>query len=162
MALRGGSLVLRAPRRVVIAWLVLLALVGGGAALVMRPMDDSFRIPGASSQAAYDQLRMTFPEAADAGATMIVTLPAGRDVADADVRKVSRAASPSSSAALRGGSISPSEPPRPHLGRRPICPRRLRLSGSVSTITDGQRDPAARRLEAEGCPASGHDGAHGR
>jgi len=129
--------------RVVIAWLVLLALVGGGAALVMRPMDDSFRIPGASSQAAYDQLRMTFPEAADAGATMIVTLPAGRDVADADVRKaIEGGIAEFEREPFVVGSISPySEYLKGRIsadGRSALVG--LRLSGSVSTITDGQRE----------------------
>ncbi len=73
--------------RVLAAWLLVLAVAGGLAGLLARPMSDSFSIPGAPSQVAYDQLRMTFPEAADAGATAIITVPEGHSVRDPAVRQ---------------------------------------------------------------------------
>ncbi len=149
-----GRWCFRSRGRVVAAWLVLLVVVGGGAAVLARPMDDSFRIPGASSQAAYDQLKMTFPEAADAGATMIVTVPPGRTVHDADVRR----AIESGIAELERrpfvvGSISPYN--EMLKGRISTDTRSaligLRLNGTVSTITDAQRETLqedATRLKA--------------
>ncbi len=138
-----GRWCLRHRGRVVAAWLVLLLVVGAGAAVVMRPMDDSFNIPGASSQSAYDQLRMTFPEAADAGATMIITLPPGRTVREpavktaieAGIRELERER-------FVVGSISPyNEYLKGRIsddGRSALVG--LRLSGTVSTITDAQRE----------------------
>lgn len=58
----------------------LLALLVGGS------FDDEFSIPGASSQVALDQLRMTFPEAAEASATMVVLAPEDATVGDPAVR----------------------------------------------------------------------------
>ncbi len=138
-----GRWCLRHRGRVAAAWLVLLVLVGGGAALVMRPMNDSFTIPGASSQAAYDQLRMTFPEAADAGATMIITLPQGRKVHDPEVRRLIEAGiSELERENFVLGSVSPYN--EMLKGRISSDERSalvgLRLNGSVSTITDGQRE----------------------
>ena len=138
-----GRWCLRNRGRVVAAWLVLLVVVGGGAAAVMRPMNDSFNIPGASSQTAYDQLKMTFPEAADAGATMIVTVPPGRTVRDADVRKaIEVGITEFERRPFVVGSISPyNEYLQGRIsddGRSALVG--LRLTGTVSTVTDAQRD----------------------
>ncbi len=82
-----GRWCFRRRGRVVMAWAALLLVVGGLAALISRPMSDSFSIPGAQSQAALDQLKMTFPEAADAGATAIVMLPDGVRADDPSVKQ---------------------------------------------------------------------------
>ena len=77
----------RARWRVVAAWVVLLALCGVLTATLRAPFDDEFRIPGASSQVALDQLKMTFPEAADASATLLVLAPPGRPVDDPAIKR---------------------------------------------------------------------------
>lgn len=75
-----------ARRRVVAIWLVLLVALGGLAATVGGRFNDEFRIPGASSQRALDQLRMTFPQAAMASSTMIVIAPDGQHVTDPAIK----------------------------------------------------------------------------
>ncbi|NCD17214.1 MAG: MMPL family transporter [Actinobacteria bacterium] len=76
----------RARGRVLAAWAALLAVLGLLALLVGGSFDDEFSIPGASSQVALDQLRMTFPEAAEASATMVVLAPEDATVGDPAVR----------------------------------------------------------------------------
>lgn len=83
-----GRWCFRRRGRVLITWLFLLLAVGGGALAVVQPTNDSFTIPGAPSQVAYDQLRMTFPSAADSTATMVLTIPEGRSFKDSDVQKL--------------------------------------------------------------------------
>ncbi|WP_300083794.1 MMPL family transporter [Propioniciclava sp.] len=84
----------RAPKRVIAAWFAVLVLLGGLVGVLGAQFDNEFRIPGASSQAALDQLRMTFPEAAMSSATMVVIAPAGQTMTDPAVRaELERAAS---------------------------------------------------------------------
>lgn len=91
---RLASMSWRAPKRVIAAWLAVLALLGAVVALRGFQFDNEFRIPGASSQAALDQLRMTFPEAAMTSATLVVIAPQGRDMDDPVLRaELARAAS---------------------------------------------------------------------
>ncbi|HET7723823.1 MAG TPA: MMPL family transporter, partial [Propionibacteriaceae bacterium] len=82
-----GRWCFRRRGRVVIAWVVLLLVVGGGAMAFRQPTNDNFTIPGAPSQVAYDQLRMTFPSAADSTSTMVVTVPVGHSLNDADIQR---------------------------------------------------------------------------
>jgi RND superfamily putative drug exporter len=72
---------------VLIAWIALLLVVGGAAMAFKQPTNDTFTTPGAPSQIAYDQLRMTFPSAADSTSTMVVTIPDGHSFHDADIQK---------------------------------------------------------------------------
>ncbi|WP_235750620.1 YhgE/Pip family protein [Nigerium massiliense] len=76
----------RARGKVLVAWALIFVLLGVLTATARGTFDDEFRIPGASSQKALDQLRMTFPEAADASALMVVIAPPGRTIEDAGVR----------------------------------------------------------------------------
>jgi len=78
----------RARRTVLLVWLAILIAVGGGALALHGSFDDTFSIPGASSQKALDQLRMTFPEAAYGTATMIVVLPEDRTMDDPGIKRV--------------------------------------------------------------------------
>lgn len=77
----------RARVRVAAAWLLLLAVLAGLTLAIGGTFDDQFSIPGASSQVALDQLRMTFPEAADSSATILVLAPAGKTMDDPAVRR---------------------------------------------------------------------------
>ena len=76
----------RARTRVVAAWLIILAVLGGLAFTVGGSFDDEFDIPGASSQIALDELRMTFPEAAMSSASIVVLAPEGEKVSGDLVR----------------------------------------------------------------------------
>ncbi|MGM0386695.1 MAG: MMPL family transporter, partial [Actinomycetota bacterium] len=76
----------RARRRVVAAWVALVAVLGMLALAFGGTFNDEFSIPGASSQVALDQLRMTFPEAAESSATMVVLAPEGATVGDPAIR----------------------------------------------------------------------------
>lgn len=77
----------RARRRVVATWLAILALLGALAWGVGGSFDDEFDIPGAGSQIALDELKMTFPEAAMSSASIVVLAPDGQRVSDAGVRR---------------------------------------------------------------------------
>lgn len=72
--------------RVLVGWMLALALLGGIAGLVSGDFDDEFSIPGAQSQAALNQLEMNFPEAGGLGATMIVVAPTGESVSEQGLR----------------------------------------------------------------------------
>nr|WP_300147524.1 MMPL family transporter [Propionicimonas sp.] len=74
--------------RVLAGWLVVLAVLGGLTLTIGGAFDDAFTIPGAESTIALNQLKVTFPEAADATATVLITAPEGSRMEDKDVRKV--------------------------------------------------------------------------
>lgn len=67
-------------------WLVILAVLGGLAAGFGGKFNDEFTVPGASSTNAWNQLKVTFPEAADATATVLITAPPGEKMTDSSVR----------------------------------------------------------------------------
>ncbi len=72
--------------RVLIAWLVLLGIVGGGVALFAKSTDNSFTIPGTEAQQGLELLNRTFPQASGASAQLIVVAPAGDTVEDQPLR----------------------------------------------------------------------------
>ncbi len=59
-------------------WLAALILGGAAAGLVQKGTDDSFTIPGSSSQQALDALHRTFPAASGSSAQIVVVVPSGR------------------------------------------------------------------------------------
>lgn len=67
-------------------WLVLLALIGGGAATLSGHMSNSFSIPGTQSQQAIDQLAARFPQAHVGGATarVVFVAPSGATLTTPD------------------------------------------------------------------------------
>jgi RND superfamily putative drug exporter len=79
-----GRWAFRARGIVVGAWVLTLALVGGGALLFNQGMDDAISIPGTESQAALDSLSTTFPQVSGTTAQLIVVAPNGGRVTDAD------------------------------------------------------------------------------
>ncbi len=84
MLYRIGRACYRHGVRVLLIWLALLAALGGTVAVVGGPQfNDSFRIPGASSQVALDQLKMTFPSGAATTAQVVLLLPEGESLNDA-------------------------------------------------------------------------------
>ncbi|MGJ3508398.1 MMPL family transporter [Enemella sp. A6] len=74
--------------RVLVIWLVALVISGALAGLIGKKFEDSFTLPGTQSQAALDQLGLTFPEIAGASATMIIVAPDGSTVDDPAVKQV--------------------------------------------------------------------------
>lgn len=129
-------------RRVLALWMAALVLLGGLAVLVMKPYDDDFNIPGASSQDALVQLKATFPQAASLTATAIVVLPEGSSMNDPAVKtaveKVAKdyTADPSIESVTTpysefvSGMISEDE----HAGLL-----QLNLKGSLEDVTDEDR-----------------------
>ncbi len=73
----------RHPWRVLVSWLLLLALVGGGVALLAKGTDNSFAIPGTEAQEGIQLLDRTFPQASGTSAQLIVVTADG-DSIDAD------------------------------------------------------------------------------
>ncbi len=87
MLYRIGRACYRHGGRVLAVWLVLLATLGATVALVGGPtFNDSFKIPGATSQVALDQLKMTFPSGAATTAQVVLLLPAGESLTDKATR----------------------------------------------------------------------------
>jgi len=73
----------RHPWRVLVTWLLLLGIAGGGVALFAQGTDNSFTIPGTESQAGLEQLNRTFPAASGTSAQLIIVAPDG-DTVDAE------------------------------------------------------------------------------
>ncbi|KRA24367.1 transporter [Microbacterium sp. Root61] len=67
----------RHPWRVLVSWLLLLAMAGGGFALFGKATDNSFSIPGTEAQAGLEQLSRSFPQASGTSAQFIVVGPDG-------------------------------------------------------------------------------------
>ena len=80
-----GRWAFRARGIVVGAWILILALVGGGALLFNQGLDNAISIPGTESQEALDSLSTTFPQVSGATAQIVVVAPDGEAVTDADI-----------------------------------------------------------------------------
>lgn len=70
------------PWRVLISWLLLLVLAGGGAALFMKGTDNAFSIPGTEAQEGIQMLERTFPQASGTSAQMVVVAADGDVITD--------------------------------------------------------------------------------
>jgi len=144
----------RARRRVLAAWLVLTALLGLLIVVARGTFDDEFRIPGASSQVALDQLKMTFPEAADSSATMLVIAPPGVAADDPTLRAAIEAELVRIDAIewVRGSQSPYNEYVKGMISDdNRAAYARIRVEGSVSTFTEAQREELtehAQRLQA--------------
>lgn len=68
------------PWRVLVSWLLLLALAGGGAAVFMKGTDNSFSIPGTEAQEGIELLDRSFPQASGTSAQLVVVTADGDDV----------------------------------------------------------------------------------
>ncbi|GAA2075596.1 MMPL family transporter [Microbacterium hatanonis] len=69
--------------RVLLAWIIILAAAGGGAALFSQGTDNSFSIPGTESQEGLQQLSRTFPQVSGTSAQIIVVAAPGDRVDEA-------------------------------------------------------------------------------
>ncbi|WP_405666091.1 MMPL family transporter [Streptomyces sp. NBC_01166] len=90
---RLGRLSFRRRGRVLALWLLLLALLGGGAAAFSGPTTSKFSIPGTESQKALDSLAREFPQAGGATGTIVVAAPEGGKLTPAAVAPVTEEAS---------------------------------------------------------------------
>ncbi|GAA4612588.1 MMPL family transporter [Saccharopolyspora hordei] len=84
---RLGRAVVRTRAWVLVAWLALLAVLGGGALVFQQGMQTSLEIPGAESQEALDHLNNVFPQMTGSRAQMVFTVPEGEHVDDPQVRE---------------------------------------------------------------------------
>ena len=83
---RLGRSSYRRARLVIVAWLLALVAVLGGAVALGGQTDETFTIPGTESQIALDQLDALFPAVSGASAQAVVVAPEGSAVTDAGVR----------------------------------------------------------------------------
>ena len=81
-----GAWCFRRAKTVVALWLGLLVLLGLGVVALHSDYDDSFTIPGAPSQLAYDKLQVTFPQASALSANVVITVPDGTDISSTPIR----------------------------------------------------------------------------
>ena len=65
---------------VLIAWLAVLAVLGGTAGIFSKSFDNGFSLPGTESQQALDSLKLTFPQVSGSSAQVIVIAPPGKSV----------------------------------------------------------------------------------
>ncbi|MET8975171.1 MMPL family transporter [Streptomyces sp. NPDC004539] len=82
---RLGRLAFRRRRLFLMAWIVVLAAVGIGAATASGETTDDFTLPGTQSQSAIDLLGKEFPQASASGATarVVFEAPAGQQLTSA-------------------------------------------------------------------------------
>ena len=139
---RLGRACFRYRGRVLAAWLALLILLGMAAAALGGSYDDAFEIPGASSQIALASLKVTFPEAADASASVVIGAPPGDRITNPDVRKAIEAYLKDLDALPY---VKGTQSPFTEYIEGLISPDyvhalvRVRVEGTVSTFTDEQR-----------------------
>jgi RND superfamily putative drug exporter len=75
------------PWRVLLAWLLVAGLVGGGALALNSGTDDAFSIPGTESQAGIEQLARSFPQVSGTSARILVIAPEGQSVTESAFRE---------------------------------------------------------------------------
>ena len=77
----------RMRRRVMLAWLAVVIVLGALAAVMNQGFNEDFEIPGTPSQTALDQLYMTFPEVSGSTASMVIVAPEGTRVDSPEYRE---------------------------------------------------------------------------
>ncbi|MDR0283573.1 MAG: MMPL family transporter, partial [Propionibacteriaceae bacterium] len=147
---RIGRACYRHRWRVVAAWLAILAAFGTLALTAGGKFDDNFQIPDASSAEALRMLSVTFPEASDASALVVIEAPPGTTFDAPDVKRavqsllttintlpyVKGTQDPYSD--LIQGSIS---------DNREFALVRVRVTGTISTFSDTQRAELAQTAQ---------------
>ena len=73
----------RHPWRVLVSWVLLLGLAGGGALAFMKGTDNAFSIPGTEAQEGIQLLERTFPQASGTSAQIVIVADDG-DVVTAE------------------------------------------------------------------------------
>ncbi|WP_248242542.1 MMPL family transporter [Microbacterium kunmingense] len=72
----------RRPWKVLVTWVLLLVLAGGGAALFSQGTDNSFSIPGTEAQEGLEELNRTFPQVSGTSAQLVVVAADGDRIDD--------------------------------------------------------------------------------
>ncbi|MER6625100.1 MMPL family transporter [Streptomyces sp. NPDC000931] len=90
---RLGRFSFRRRGRIAAVWLLLLTLLGIGAATLMGPTSDKFSMPGTESQRALDDLDRQFPQAGGATGAIVVAAPEGEKLSPTAVAPVVKEAS---------------------------------------------------------------------
>ncbi len=142
---RLGRACYRFRGRVLAAWLLLAVVLGAvtlGAVSTGAKFSDNFTIPGSSSQTALEQLNVTFPEASDASASLVVGAPEGTRIDDADAKRaVEQYLKDLDELPFVKGTQSPYNEYVKGLvtedGSHALI--RVRVEGTASTFTDAQR-----------------------
>ena len=146
---RLGRLSFRRRGPVVAVWLLLLALLGGGAAAFSGQIADDFTMPGTESQRALDALERDFPQASGATGTIVVAAPEGETLDAATLGPVVQEAArvPGVIAALdpfETGAVSPD-------GRYALIS--VQFDSPAEDVTDAQQEAyqeVGASAEAEG------------
>ena len=79
-----GRAAYRRRVRVLLIWLAVLVVALAGAGALGGKFDEAFTVPGTESQAALDSLNRTFPQAGGVTAQVVVVVPEGSSVRDAE------------------------------------------------------------------------------
>ncbi|MGY0065377.1 MMPL family transporter [Streptomyces sp. QTS137] len=150
---RLGRFSFRRRGRIAAVWLLLLTLLGVGAATLMGPTSDKFSMPGTESQRALDDLDRQFPQAGGATGTIIVAAPEGEKLDPAAVAPLVKEASETDgvTAAMdpfQAGSVSQD-------GRYALI--QVQFDKAVDEVTDEQKSA----YEAVGADAGGLRVEHG-
>lgn len=77
-----GSVAFKKPFIVLGLWLVLLAVLGGLAAVNMKPTTSSISIPGTEAQKALDRMSALFPDAGRGSGRIVFAAPEGKSITD--------------------------------------------------------------------------------
>lgn len=72
----------RHPWRVLVTWLILLGLAGGGALVFMKGTDNAFTIPGTEAQEGIELLDRSFPQASGTSAQLVLVAADGDTVTE--------------------------------------------------------------------------------
>ncbi|MGD9485062.1 MMPL family transporter [Streptomyces sp. TRM70308] len=144
---RLGRFSFRRRGRVAVVWLLLLALLGGAAALFSGPTSDKFTMPGTESQQALDALDREFPQASGAAGQIVIAAPEGGRLTPEQVRPIVAEAAevPGAVAAtdpFQSGALTPD-------GRYALV--QVQFADDAQEITDEQRAAFAEAgADAEG------------
>ncbi len=147
---RLGRACYRLRGRVLIGWTVVIVLFAGLALTIGGHFNDTFEVPGASSTKALNQLKVTFPEAADATATVLITAPSGAKLEDRKVRDaIATWSKDVEKVPMVKGVIDPYNENIDGLISDDGASGRamIRVEGTSSTITDAQREQLTEAAE---------------
>ena len=81
---RSGAFIVRHRRWVAVAWLVVIIGAGYLNGVYKKSVSNSFRIPHADSQDAYDLLKQRFTSQNAATTSVVFSVPKGQQLSDAD------------------------------------------------------------------------------
>ena len=148
---RLGRACYRMRGRVLIAWTVVIVLFAGLAVTIGGQFNDLFEVPGASSTKALNQLKVTFPEAADATATVLINAPEGARLTDKRVKDaIADWSKDVEDVSFVKGVIDPYNENIDGLISADGASGRamIRVEGTSSTITDAQREQLTEAAES--------------